>query len=157
MSPRLGTAVAMTLFFAAGGAARAGPLEVGASGSYRRTNLDNNAYNESASITGSIGYYLSEMTAFELSYTDGQSNQFIGAGANGFSTVALNQTTKASYKMVGLDFVYTFGDRDSFLRPYAKLGSNYLMEKKLVQQFQGYSPVVTEDSPAVVPSAGIGF
>jgi hypothetical protein len=151
--PPLGMpALALLLFLALlpSRPARAGFIEIAAAGSYRRANIDKNAYDESSSVTGSLSYYLNEMSAIELSYTDGTSTRYIG------STNGQDHTTSAYYRMVGLDFVYTFGERDAILRPYVKGGVAYLLEKRIVDQFQGWPATITEDSPALVPSAGLG-
>ena len=47
--------------------AHAGYVEVGASGSYKRSNIGTNSYDESQSITASLSYYFDESSALELS------------------------------------------------------------------------------------------
>jgi outer membrane protein W len=136
--------------------ARAGMFEIGASGSYRKSNIDVNAYDEMLSLTGSLSYYFDEASALELSYTDGQSKRAISEGLpNG-------HTTSLFYKTVGLDFVYTFGEKESLFRPYVKVGGNYILQKRLVDQVRAADgtlmpATISEDSPALVPSAGLGF
>ena len=152
----LGIALGIALAALRPARAAAGQFEIGASGNYRRTNIDNDAYNESTSITGSLNYYLTEMAAFELSYTDGTSKQYVGPTAVQ-GAVQGQETTSAFYKMIGIDFIYTLSGHDSALRPYVKAGVAYLLEKRLVQQVQDIPAIVTEDNPAVVPSAGLGF
>lgn len=135
--------------------ARAGFIEIGASGSYRRANIDTDAYDESQSITGSLSYYFDESSAIELSYTDGQNKRAISEGLpNG-------HVTNMTYTLLGLDFVYTFGSRESDFRPYVKAGANYILDKRIVDQYRDSSgnlfpATVVEDEPALVPSAGIG-
>ena len=130
--------------------ALAGFFVIGASGRYKHQNIDKDAWDKSQSITGSITYYLDEMSAFELSYTDGISKRFIG------STSGNNHITTIYYRMTGLDFIYTLGDRETEIRPYAKIGAVYIFEKRMVDQFEPFAPVIKEESPALVPSGGLG-
>lgn len=135
--------------------ARAGFVEIGASGSYRRSNIDVDAYDESKSLTGSLSYYFDESSALELSYTDGTNKRAIGEGKpNG-------HVTTMYYSLIGLDFVYTIGEREATFRPYVKAGANYIVEKRIVDQYRDSSgnlfpATIIEDEPALVPSAGIG-
>jgi hypothetical protein len=136
-------------------AAEAGFIELGVSGSYKKSNIGDKAYDESQSLTGSVSYYFDESSALELSYTDGINRRMIGEGeANG-------QLTNMYYKMMGLDFVLTMGTRESTMRPYVKIGGVYILEKRIVSQTWlnniVYSASPIEDQPALVPSAGIGF
>lgn len=133
--------------------ASAGIWEIGASGSYRRQNIDKDAVDESQSLTGSLSYYLDEASAIEASYTDGTSKRSISPSTvNGHITTAL-------YKFLGLDFVYTIGGGTT--RPYIKAGAQYILEKKIVDQYtdaNGNNPPRTVSSdPALVPSVGVGF
>lgn len=135
--------------------AKANFIEVGVSGSYKRSNIGENAFDESQSLTGSLSYYFDESSAIEFSYTDGINRRMIGEGQ------ADGQLTNMYYKMMGLDFVLTIGSREATLRPYIKVGTVYILEKKIISQTWlnnvvfNSSPI--EDPPALVPSAGIGF
>lgn len=134
----------------------AGIIEIGASGSYRKSNIDSDAYDESRSMTGSLSYYFNDASAIELSYTYGQNKRAIAEGeVNG-------HVTTMHYSTVGLDFVYTFGPRGAFFRPYVKAGANYIVQKRLVDQYRGpdgnlFDAWVAEDEPGLVPSGGAGF
>jgi len=135
--------------------AKANFIEVGVSGSYKRSNIGENAFDESQSLTGSFSYYFDESSAIEFSYTDGKNRRMIGENQTD------GQLTNMIYKMMGLDFVLTIGPREATLRPYVKVGSVYIVEKRITSQtwlnnvvFNG-TPI--EDPPALVPSAGIGF
>lgn len=135
--------------------ARAGFIEIGASGAYKKSNIGTDSYDESTSLTGSFAYYFDESSALELSYTDGLNKRRLGDGQpNG-------QLTNMTYKMTGLDFVLTLGDRESTIRPYIKIGGVYIMEKKITSQYWQnnvtFPSSSREDPPALVPSAGIGF
>jgi hypothetical protein len=133
--------------------AKAGVFELGASGSYRRQNIATDAVDESQSLTGSISYYLDEQSALELSYTDGASKRSISPDSiNGHTTTVI-------YKSIGLDFIYTFGGGSA--RPYVKVGTQYVLEKRITDQYTnntGNFPAnPLESTPSFVPSAGIGF
>jgi outer membrane protein W len=135
---------------------RAGFIEIGASGSYRHSNFDVNAYDESRTVTGSVAYYFSDASALELSYTDGQNKRAIS------EDVTNGHVTWVYYNTAGLDFVYTFGAKDSVLRPYVKGGANYIISKRIIDQFRlpdgsFFGANTIEDSPGLVPSAGFGF
>ena len=148
-------AVLLSAIVIFGSEARAGFIEVGASGSYKKSNIGTDSFDESQSITGSFSYYFDESSALELSYTDGLNRRRLGDGQpNG-------QLTNMTYKMMGLDFVLTLGDRESTIRPYIKVGGVYIMEKKITGQYWQSGNVFPasprEDPSALVPSAGIGF
>lgn len=133
--------------------ANAGVFEVGGSGSYRRQNVATDAVDEAQSLTGSLSYYLDEQSAIELSYTEGTSKRSIAPNSiNGHTTTAI-------YKSIGLDFVYTFGSGSA--RPYVKVGTQYILEKRIVDQYTNnngnYNPTTIESTPSFVPSVGIGF
>ena len=138
-----------------GTSARAGFIEVGASGNYRKSNIDVDAYDESRSLTGSLAYYLNDASALELSYTDGQSKRVIS------ESVPNGHVTNLFYTTAGLDFVYTFGAKEAPLRPYLKAGAVYILSKRIVDQYR-YSdgsllPATTlEDATGLAPSAGAG-
>ena len=135
--------------------AHAGFIEIGASGSFRRSNIDVDAYDESLAVTGSFSYYFSESTAIEASYTDGQNKRVIS------ENVANGHVTKMFYKTAGLDFVLSFGGKESAIRPYLKVGGNYIISKRIVDQYRDannnlYPANVIEDEPGLVPSFGAG-
>ncbi len=133
--------------------ANAGVFEIGASGSYRRQNIATDAVDQAQSLTGSLSYYLDEQSAIELSYTDGVSKRAISPDSiNGHTTTAI-------YKSVGLDFIYTFGAGS--VRPYAKVGTQYILVKRITDQYTNntgnYPATTIESTPSFVPSAGVGF
>jgi hypothetical protein len=134
---------------------RAGFIEIGGSGSYKKSNIGTDSFDESQSLTGSFSYYFDESSALELSYTDGISRRVIG------QTQPDGQLTNMYYKMVGLDLVLTLGERESTVRPYLKVGGVYIMDKRIVTQYWSGGNVFPEntrqDPAALVPSAGLGF
>lgn len=136
--------------------ANAGMFEIGASGSYRRSVIDVDSFDEASSVTGSLSYYFSDATAIELSYTDGRNRRVLA------QTATISHVTNMYYKTVGLDLVYTVGSNGSAFRPYVKLGAQHIMEKRIVDQYVdpsngNWNTRTTEDPPATVPSAGLGF
>jgi hypothetical protein len=136
--------------------AQAGAFEIGASGNYRRSIIDTNAYDEGHSNTGSISYYLNEASEIELSYTSSQSRRAISEGQpNG-------HVTNVTQNMLGLDFVYTIGKQTSMLRPYLKAGAVWILEKRIVDQYRGtdgtlFPAIISDGKKGAVPSAGLGF
>lgn len=136
-----------------GPAARAGFIEIGASGNYKRVNVADEVLDTQRALTGSLAYYFNEMSAVELSYTDGLQKSEVK------SNVGLGQTIQVAYSMIGLDFILTIGERDAVLRPYIKAGAAYILEKKRTQimEFNPTQNSVAEEEPSLVPSAGLGF
>lgn len=127
-------------------------IEIGGAGNYRKSNIDSGAFDENSSLTASLSYIFDEMSALELSYTNGYSKRFIGA-----NLAKYDHTTTVFYELIGLDLVITLGSSSSALRPYVKGGVAYLAKKRLVDQFQGFDATVLEDQKGFVPSAGIGL
>lgn len=128
----------------------AGPIEIGLSSSYRKSSIDSNNLQESLSFTGGLTFYLWELSALELSYTDGRARtvtQPIGGS---------KVTTTWAYEMAGLDFVLSLADRDSFIQPYVKLGGAYI-QKKATQEVDSGAVVSLPIQRGIVPSAGAGF
>ncbi|CAN5481700.1 hypothetical protein BH10BDE1_BH10BDE1_24680 [soil metagenome] len=146
-------ATAILFFFVA--PAQAGFVEIGGSGSYKKSNIGTDSFDESQSLTASFSYYFDESSALELSYTDGISRRVIG------QTQPDGQLTNMYYKMVGLDLVLTLGEREATFRPYVKVGGVYIMDKRIVTQYWSGGNVFPEntrqDPAALVPSAGVGF
>ena len=141
---------AFTLF--ATSMAQAGFVEVGASGTYRKQNVGADIFSESYSVTGSVSYLFDEMSAIELSYTEGYGKTYVGSASNGATKELSNHAT-----MTSLDFVFTFGDREAVLRPYVKAGAGYLINKEITEDIVGFGARTTKEPTGIVPSAGAGF
>lgn len=124
--------------------ANAGYIELGGSGNYRQTYVNEVNYSITQSLTGSISYYFWENSALEMSYTSGRSSNITPA-----------YTATAYFELYGLDFVLSFGAKEAFLRPYAKLGAAY--QKKSIVYQQALVNAITETSEGASPSAGFGF
>lgn len=134
--------------------AQAGFIEVGASGTYRKQNVGADIFAESYSITGSLSYLFNEMSAIELSYTEGYGRTVIGSAPTSGATKELVSTAT----MASLDFVYTFGEKNAVLRPYLKAGAGYLIKKEIIEVIAGGFPNRTyQEDTGIVPSAGVGF
>ncbi len=145
---------ALLIFLSFTTAHASGIYEIGVSASGKRANIAKDAYDESASLTGSISYYFMEMSALELSYTDGINRRVVGSGST------TEHRSSLFYTMVGLDLVVSFGPKEADFRPYIKAGAAYIIRKQLSDQYidaSGPYPTTTvEDPPTVVPSAGVG-
>lgn len=138
----------------ASSSAQAGFIEVGASGTYRKQNVGEDIFSESYSITGSLSYLFNEMSAIELSYTEGYGRTVVGTTTTSGATKELVSTAT----MASLDFVYTFGEKNAVLRPYLKAGAGYLLKKEITEVIYGGFPNRTyQEDTGVVPSAGVGF
>jgi hypothetical protein len=122
----------------------AGLVELGVSGNYRRTYVTKDNYSQSESTTGSLGYYFWEMSALELSYTNGRSTSVTDA-----------YTAVADFELIGLDLVFSLASREAAFRPYLKGGVAH--QKKKIYYVQKGFPVVTVSSEGASPSAGLGF
>jgi OprF membrane domain len=141
-------------FLTSSSIAQAGVWEIGASGSYRRQNIDVDAIDEAQSITGSVSYYLDDASALELSYTDGKSRRQV-------TTPSAFHKTTVNYRSVGLDFIYTIGKREAQIRPYFKVGAQYIITKQIVDQYTfngtASAPSGGNENNSLVPSAGAGI
>lgn len=128
----------------------AGLFEFGVSGTYRFSEIDENNFTKSNSLTGSVSYYFMEMSALELSYTSGVSHQSVFQ--SGVQTKYIYE-----YQHYGADLVFSFADRKSSLQPYLK-GGVATIEKKLFAEV-GNLPreLLREEEPTQVPSVGVGF
>lgn len=132
-------------------AAHAGYIEIGTSGNYRISKIDEDNKQEMISYTGSVSYYFWELSALELSYTKGSqvvTTKFPGDPARTISTTL--------FEMIGLDLVLTLADKEALLQPYIK-GGVARISKVIVREIEGMSRDQVETDPTVVPSAGVGF
>ncbi len=104
-------------------AAQAGIFEVGGSGSWRKSSFDSHNFNEMTSWTGSVSYYFYELSALELSYTDGVNRQSVKPAGD-------TQTlTVTNFQLTALDVVMTLATKEDSFQPYIKLGGGYLNKK----------------------------
>lgn len=131
--------------------ANAGYIEIGGSANYRISSLDPDNYQKSISYTGSLSYYFWEMSALELSYTQGRQISSLKIDSTSNLTV-----TTADFVLVGLDLILTLGDKQSFLLPYIKGGGAYI-EKRMKSQVDTFPEQSAPPAFGLVPSAGVGF
>lgn len=125
--------------------ALAGYIELGGSGSYRKTSQDKENYSVSKSLTGSIAYYFWELSAIELSYTRArQDDHFV------------TYTSTVFQEIYEADLIFTLAGRQSSFQPYIKAGAAYQSKKSQYKQ-PSTSPVSLPDVKGVGPSGGIGF
>lgn len=135
-------------------------FEMGLSGNYRKVYLseDNSsarAFDESSAYVASAAYYFREMTAVELSYSQGKNTRFI-------PSPTITSTTTHRYDLVGADLVFTFGKRGDTFIPYVKGGVAYFDRKSIEYVYvDNTSGSVLPSQPVemdstVVPSAGFG-
>lgn len=128
----------------------AGTVEIGASANLRKSTIDKNNFQDSTSYTGSISYYFWEMSALEISYTEGTAL---------LSVKPVDDTkiiTTSSFRLIGVDLVISLASSQSFLQPYLKVGAAHI-EKKIVRQPEGMDASEIEAPKGIVPSAGLGF
>lgn len=119
-------------------------MDLGISGSYRKSFITEANTTVTESYTGSLAYYFWEYSALELSYTTGVSK-----------AVTPNYEALSTFQMSGLDLIITFASKDAPFRPYVKLGGAY--QKKRIQYKQVGFATDTQEQEGPSPSAGLGF
>ncbi|MCB0390315.1 MAG: hypothetical protein KDD58_03440 [Bdellovibrionales bacterium] len=128
----------------------AGVFEISASANYRRSQFDEENYQESQSLTGSISYYFMQMSAIELSYTSGTST----LRATSIDNTWLEYITE--FSMYGVDLVLTLAQKDSFFQPFVKIGGAHIRKDLIVKSETG-AHKRSDTEPETVPSAGLGL
>lgn len=135
-------------------------FELGISGNYRKVylsddNSSDRAYDENSAYVASAAYYFREMTALEISYSQGKNKRFI-------PSPTITSTTTHRYDMLGADLIFTFGKRGDLFIPYVKAGVAYFDRKSIEYVYvDNLTGTVLPSSPVemdstVVPSAGLG-
>jgi outer membrane protein W len=127
-------------------------VELGANANYRRSAFDSNNFQELISYTGSISYYFMEMSALELSYTNGYS-EISAKSSTPSDPQYVNQT---NFQLLALDLVVSFAEREDFFQPYVKIGAGYLKKDDFEQVGNGDNQLIAH-SEGMVPSGGLGF
>jgi hypothetical protein len=136
-------------------------FELGASGNYRKvfltdTSTDVRAFDESSAYVASLAYYFREMTAFELSYSQGTNTRHIPSST-------ITSTTRHKYTLYGADLIFTFGTRADQWIPYIKAGVAYFDRKSISYEYIDNGtglPLLTEPvelKSTLVPSGGFGM
>ena len=123
-------------------------MEVGLSGSYRRSNLDQENFTDTKSITGSMTYYFYALSAVELSYTKGLTT------VQTDPSLVTGQTAKTEFELIGIDLILSLGEKESLVKPYFKLGAVHVQSKIIIQN--SFATDTIEPESGVAPSAGVG-
>lgn len=131
--------------------ASAGLFEVSGAINYKSSRFDAANYQQSQSYTASVSYYFWEMSALELSYTDGLSE--LSAQASGDE----QRVFKTQFKMAGLDVVFSFANRKAAVQPYIKVGAAHIQKDLFQENPLDGSRIKTGDGKGIVPSAGVGI
>ena len=150
---RLGAAALSALLLLSPIAEAAGFVEVGGSVNYRRSAFDSENYQELISYTASVAYYFLEMSALELSYTNGYSDVSVKAPDDPLDP---REELFTNFQLAALDLVFSFAEREDSFQPYVKIGGGYL-KKEVYQQMNGGDIFLVTRQEGAVPSGGIGF
>lgn len=136
----------------AGTYAHAGFMEIGGAVNYRRSAFDSNNFQELISYTASISYYFLEMSALELSYTNGYSELSVKAS----DPLDPKYVTQTNFELVALDLVFSLAQKEDMFQPYIKIGGGYLKKQMFEQIDDGDNDLISSDE-GLVPSGGLGF
>lgn len=120
-------------------------MELGVSGSYRKTSYDKKNYYEYKSVTGSVAYYFWEMSALEFSYTRATTEE-----------KKTDYVSRSFIEMYGMDFIFSMASRESLFQPYVKFGAAY-QQKESSYKFTTHDAVELDPIKGIAPSAGLGF
>lgn len=150
--PNFGRAAALVALLSFGPLCQAGFVELGGSVNYRRSSFDSQNYQELISYTGSVAYYFMEMSALELSYTNGYSDMSISSPYN---PIESRYETYTNFQLLALDLVFSFAEKEDMFQPYIKLGGGYL-KKQVFFQVNGGDIDLVSSQEGMVPSGGIG-
>jgi hypothetical protein len=127
-------------------------FEVGGTANYRRSAFDSMNYQELISYTGSVSYYFMEMSAIEVSYTNGYSELSVKSS----NPADQQYTTKTNFNLLAMDLVVSLASRDDFFQPYIKIGGGYMKKEAFERIGNGDTNLISR-SEGMVPSGGIGF
>ena len=103
-------------------------------------------------MTGSFSWYFLELSALEVSYTEGTgtlSTQAVGDEVIKYIT---------EMQMIGADIVFSFAGRQSMIQPFVKGGAASVKKKIFRELENGQRDVISEtDGYQTVPSWGFGI
>lgn len=137
------------LFIAFSPQLHAGFIELSIQSEQQQTSVNENTKNTKTSLSGSVAYYFMASSALQLSYATGNhSSEGITSTSNSYEQVI-------NYDLLGLDIVFSFGDRESAFRPYIKAGVANI-DKEFQYKESGSSTQKVEASGLSMTS-GIGF
>ena len=125
--------------------------EFGISGSVRNSTLNENTYNNTISLTGSLSWYFLEMSAIEFSYTNGsKKDSYVRVGDT------YPEIIRTTFEMYGLDLVFSFAGREDYFQPFIKGGVAKVKNLQYQKQY-GFSEALLAEVDGTAPSAGVGF
>jgi hypothetical protein len=124
--------------------AHAGLFELSATYNYDRTSYSPTNSTAKQSVTAGLGYFFWEMSALELSYTQGEGNQ-ITPDYNAYQV----------FKAYGTGLLITLAARESAFKPYIKLGGVYLVKDATI--YIPNFPSTSAHQEGLAPQAGLGF
>lgn len=120
--------------------------------STRSSRIDDNNYTQSQSWTGSVAWYFLEMSAIELSYTNGLGEQSLMAAGDPGQTHYYQVV-----EMVGADIVLTMASRSSFIQPFVRAGAAHLRKRIYQKDYLGDITPYGAAVDKIVPSYGVGL
>ena len=88
------------------------------------------------------------LSALEFSYTKGLTT------VQTDPSLVTGQTAKTEFQLLGLDFILSYGQRESQFRPYLKLGLVHVSSKIIIQN--SFATDTIKPSSGIAPSAGVG-
>jgi outer membrane protein W len=129
-------------------------LETSFEANYRTSKINEYNFQESLSFTVGVSYYFQKNSAFELSYTKGESI---------ISIKPTDQDERIQYlsefDLFSADFVVYFGSESSF-QPYFKAGIAHIekqITKKTGDSSSDFDATTVKNKPSLVPSLGLGL
>lgn len=129
----------------------AGFFEFSVTNNFRSSRIDENNFSKTNSLTGSVSYYFMEMSALEISYTEGVTEQKIKPTGDD-STVYTFE-----FRHYGADLVFSLASRKSIFQPYIKAGTANV-KKNFYSKVGSLPRTKASDLKAQwLPSVGIGF
>lgn len=125
--------------------ASAGYFEVSASGSYRKSSMDETTYQVYRSGTASVAYYFWELSALEISYTKSRTDT---------TDPRYEQRLYATF--YGADLVFTLATKQSLFQPYIKVGAAYI-DKNGTYKLANANVSKLPEVSGWAPSGGVGL
>jgi hypothetical protein len=140
----------VTLFCLHSGSAWA-YTELSLSANLRNSTLTTDIYSRTISVTGGVSFYFMEMSAIEISYTQGsRRDSFVETGSTDPKII------RSVQEVMGVDFILSMAGREAPLQPYVKVGVAKISNKQYLQA-PGFSENETAVAEGTAPSAGVGL
>ncbi|MFM6929312.1 MAG: outer membrane beta-barrel protein [Bdellovibrio sp.] len=125
--------------------------ELGAQYGHKTQTYDDNNYNESESISGSVSLYFWERIALEISYTNATAVVVSKAFA-----ADPKRTTIQKSQIFGTDLILILADKKALFQPYIKGGMAQINRKQTIK-IENQDTYENEPESAVAPSYGVGL